>query len=227
MQGGSFGLVARVIEERSAQASAGNGFLWMNQRRPDVKPSFIAACAVALSMLAGGMSGSALAQSVAPSTDSPDFYKAAEAYCIHTGGIVETRVAVYGSNGQKLLFLAGERDFCQYTAKDGSRIHLLLTTLFAERPTLAALAYYSKLPMGSCQGNPASCYCTLLGGSDQFGGTTGAGGGWYLKGAIDETLEACIFPDMSSIDSWGLAYHSAGIIRGKNLAKVLRFKNPY
>jgi len=32
---------------------------------------------------------------------------------------------------------------------------------------------------------------------------------------------------MSSIDSWGLAYHSAGIIRGKDLAKVLRYSDPY
>jgi hypothetical protein len=32
---------------------------------------------------------------------------------------------------------------------------------------------------------------------------------------------------MSSIDSWGLAYHQANIIRGKNLAKVLRYPNPY
>jgi hypothetical protein len=158
---------------------------------------------------------------------SPDFDKAAAAYCTATGGLVETRVAVYGSNGNQLLFLAGIRQFCQYTASDGSRIHLLTTTLYALKPTLAALAYYAKVQSGSCNGNPASCYCTLLGGSDQFGGTTGAGGGWYLKGAIDETLEACIFPDMSSIDSWGLLYHSAGIIRGKNLAKVLRFKNPY
>jgi hypothetical protein len=31
---------------------------------------------------------------------------------------------------------------------------------------------------------------------------------------------------MSSIDSWGLAYHSANIIRGKNLANVLRYGNP-
>jgi hypothetical protein len=168
------------------------------------------------------------APSSARADESPAFYKAAEAYCTSTGGVVETRVAVYGSNGPKLLFLAGERQFCQYTSKkDGSRIHLLLTTLYAQRPTLAALAYYAKVPTGQCNGNPASCYCSLLGGSDQFGGTTGAGGGWYLKGAIDETLEACIFPDMSSIDSWGLTYHSAGIIRGIDLAKVLRYKNPY
>lgn len=158
---------------------------------------------------------------------SPDFDQAAAAYCVKTGGEVETRIAVYGSNGPTLLTLAGIRQFCQYTASDGSRIHVLTTTLFALKPTLAALAYYAKVPLGQCNGNPASCYCTLLGGSDQFGGTTGAGGGWYLKGSIDETLEACIFPDMSSIDSWGLTYHSAGIIRGKNLARVLRFKNPF
>jgi hypothetical protein len=162
-----------------------------------------------------------------PGATSPNFDQQAADYCLHTGGAVETRIAVYGSNGPNILVLAGIRQFCQYTAKDGSRIHLLTTTLWAQKPTLAALAYYAKVPLGSCQGTPASCYCSQLGGSDQFGGTTGAGGGWFLKGAIDETLEACIFPDMSSIDSWGLAYHTNNIVRGKNLAKVLRFKNPY
>jgi hypothetical protein len=44
---------------------------------------------------------------------------------------------------------------------------------------------------------------------------------------VDTVLEACIFPDMSSIDSWGLTYHQAGIVRGKNLDKVLRYPNPY
>jgi hypothetical protein len=152
---------------------------------------------------------------------------AAAAYCTQSGGQVEERRAVYGSNGSSLLFLAGRQDFCQYTSKkDGSRIHILLSTLYTTKPTLAALAYYLKPPTGSCQGNPASCYCSYLGGSDQFGGTTGAGGGWYLKKAIDQTLEACIFPDMSSIDSWGLAYNANGIIRGINLKKVMRYKYP-
>jgi hypothetical protein len=40
-------------------------------------------------------------------------------------------------------------------------------------------------------------------------------------------LEACIFPDMSTIDSWGLTYHSVGIVRGKDLTKVLRYPSPY
>jgi len=150
----------------------------------------------------------------------------AAAYCRQTKGEVEIRHALYGTNGSQPLPLAGVKAFCQYTKKDGSRIHILLSTLYTTKPTLAALAYYLKPPTGSCQGNPASCYCSYLGGSDQFGGTTGAGGGWYKKNATDEVLEACIFPDMSSIDSWGLAYNANGIIRGIDLRKVMRYKYP-
>lgn len=164
---------------------------------------------------------------MAPSDDAGRNSGAA-AYCRQTHGEVEVRRAVYGTNGSNPLFLAGVKTFCQYTRKkDGSRIHILLSTLYTTKPTLAALAYILKPPpSSSCNGNPASCYCSYLGASDQFGGTTGAGGGWYKKNSIDQTLEACIFPDMSSIDSWGLAYHTAGIIRGIDLTKVMRYKYP-
>jgi putative hemolysin len=147
-------------------------------------------------------------------------------YCTSKGGVVETRQPYFGTNFGNPLQLAGSRQFCQFTEKgDGSRIHILLTTLYATKPTLAALAYYAKVPLGTTSGgaNPASFYCTQLGGSDQFGGVNIGGGGWVQWGSIDESLEACIFPDMSSIDSWGLAYHSAGIIRGINLGKVMRY----
>lgn len=134
----------------------------------------------------------------------------------------------YDTNSGNPLILAGARQFCQFTSeKDGSQINVLLGTLYTKKPSLAALAYYAEVQMGTCNGNPASCYCTLLGGSDLFGGATGAGGGWVLKTDYADVLEACIFPDMSSIDSWGLAYHSEGIVRGKNLAKVLRYSDPY
>jgi hypothetical protein len=54
------------------------------------------------------------------------------------------------------------------------------------------------------------------------------GGGWVQKSdPIDTVLEACIFPDMSSVDSWGLTYHSFGIVRGKNLEKVFKYPDPY
>ena len=149
-------------------------------------------------------------------------------YCTQTGGVVQIRRAAFGTNGSNPLPLAGVRQFCVYTAADSSRIHLLVDTLFTPHPTLAALAYYAMVqPTGQCTGNPASCYCTQLGGTDLFGGINASGGGWFLKGDVDETLEACIFPDESSIDSWGLFYHSAGIVRGIDLATVLKYPNPY
>jgi putative hemolysin len=150
------------------------------------------------------------------------------AYCVKKGGVVQTRLPAYDTNSGNPLILAGQRDFCQFTSKkDGSQINVLLKTLATRLPSLAALAYYAQVQMGTCNGNPASCYCSQLGGSDLFGGATGAGGGWVLNTDYNDVLEACIFPDMSSIDSWGLAYHSAGIIRGKDLAKVLRYGDPY
>lgn len=156
---------------------------------------------------------------------------AAAAYCVANGGEVENRAPYFNTNDDPSNWfrLSGDRKFCQFTLKkDGSRIHILLSTLYTQQPSLAALAYYAKvLLQGGCNGNPASCYCSQLGGTDLFGGINLNGGGWVLKGAIDEALEACIFPDMSSIDSWGLAYHQADIVRGKNLVKVLRYPNPY
>lgn len=168
--------------------------------------------------------------------DGTDLSKAnlgrAEKYCIGHGGEVDVREPYFNTNDneQNWLRLSGSRQFCKFTLKkDGSRIHVLLSTLYSTTPTLAALAYYAKVPYnGNCNGNPASCYCSQLGGSDLFGGINFNGGGWVQKSdPVDTVLEACIFPDMSTIDSWGLAYHTFGAIRGKNLEKVLRFPNPY
>lgn len=127
------------------------------------------------------------------------------------------------------LRLAGSEHFCQYTlASDGSRIHLSFRTLLAKRPTLAALAYYAQTPWnGIGQGSPASFYCTQLGGTDLFGGVNFAGGGWVKFNTTDVSLDVCIFPDNSTIDAWGLFYHSAGIIRGIDLSTVLKYPNPY
>jgi hypothetical protein len=151
-----------------------------------------------------------------------------ELYCKHTGGTVQTRIPAYGTNNTTPLLLANPREFCAYTKKsDGSMIYLLLSTLLAKQPSLAALAYYAKTPYnGNCQGGPGSCYCAQLGGTDAFGGITAAGGGWILSTNHTDVLDTCIFPDESSIDSYGLFYHSAGIIRGKDLSKVLLYKNP-
>jgi hypothetical protein len=159
--------------------------------------------------------------------DSQASTRDAQAYCVKKGGVVQTRIPEYNTNGGTPLVLNGSREFCQFTKKDSSQINVLLTTLSAKGPTLAALAYYAQVQLGSCNGNPGSCYCTLLGGSDLFGGINAAGGGWVLSTDSTDVLEAFIFPDMSSIDSWGLAYHSAGIIRGKDLSKVLKYPDPY
>lgn len=150
-------------------------------------------------------------------------------YCKTTGGLVEVRRAVFGTNNpqQEWLLLADVEDFCQYTADDGSRIHVSLDTLFTRKPTLAALAYYAKVQWnGQGNGNPASFYCTQLGGAE-IGATDFAGGGWVAWGGIDHILETCVFPDNSKIDSWGLLYHSADIIRGVDLTTVLRYPNPF
>ena len=84
--------------------------------------------------------------------------------------------------------------FCQYTlAEDGSRIHLSLDTLFTTKPTLAALAYYAEVPWnGQGNGNPASFYCTQLGGAE-IGATDFAGGGWVLLGALTKRLRPASF----------------------------------
>jgi hypothetical protein len=153
----------------------------------------------------------------------------AEADCTAKGGVVQEREPYYGTNGGSALQLAGKQEFCQFTsAKDGSQINLLLSTMWTRMPTLAALAYYAEVAYnGNCNGSPGSCYCSQLGGTDLFGGVNAAGGGWVLTTDPNDVLDTCVFPDMSSIDSYGLFYHSAGIVRGKNLARVLRFKNPY
>jgi len=176
-----------------------------------------------------GLASSAIAQSTKSKTIEPTSLQTEAAYCTSTGGLLEVRSAVYGTNNaqQDWLLLAGKEPFCQYTASDGSRIHLSLDTLYTQKPTLAALAYYSQVPWnGKGNGNPASYYCTQLGGAE-IGATDLAGGGWVSKGGIDQVLEACIFPDNSTIDSWGLFYHSANIIRGIDLSTVLRYSNPY
>jgi putative hemolysin len=194
------------------------------------------AAGLAMGVLLCGLflAASAAAQTPNAAADASAAVNERAAYCTKTGGAVEYRKPYYNTNSDpsQWLVLAGGEGFCQYTRGTGdtsSRIHVSLNTLTAKEPSLAALAYYAEVPYVSQGGggNPASYYCTQLGGSDSFGGVNPFGGGWVKFDAIDEVLEACIFPDNSTIDSWGLLYHSAGIIRGRNLAHVLKFKNPY
>jgi putative hemolysin len=183
---------------------------------------------VAVLLWCGTLPGAA-AQTASRKNAEPATATTAQSYCTSTGGALETRVPTYGTNNapQDWLKLAGREEFCRYSGSEDSHIHLSLETLFTPQPTLAALAYYAEVPWnGQGEGNPASFYCTQLGGSDLFGGVNAAGGGWVALNTIDEVLEACIFPDNSTIDSWGLFYHSDGIIRGVDLSTVLKYPNP-
>src|SRR5690349_13378087 len=81
----------------------------------------------------------------APTYAANDSPARAAAYCVKKGGVVQTRIPEYGTNGGDALVLSGNADFCQFTAKDGSQINLLLSTLFTKKPTLAALAYYAQV----------------------------------------------------------------------------------
>jgi|SRR5580658_9546995 putative hemolysin len=154
----------------------------------------------------------------------------AGAYCVATGGVVQSREAVYGTNNsvQDWLPLAAVEDFCQYIASgDQSNINISLLTLYTTKPTLAALAYYAQVPWnGVGNGNPASFYCSQLGGAE-IGATSGGGGAWVSSTGETRELETCIFPDNSTIDSWGLLYHSESIIRGIDLSTVMKYPNPY
>src|SRR5215469_7427609 len=123
-----------------------------------------AAARFAVILVLCGVAGQALAQAAKtqkPAENPKEDPKVV--YCRATGGLVEVRHAVYGTNNprQDWLWLGAEEDFCQYTASDGSRIHISLETLTQTRPTLAALAYYAQIPWnGKVNGNPASFYCT-------------------------------------------------------------------
>jgi putative hemolysin len=180
-------------------------------------------------MIAGLIAAAAHAETVSPAVPVSARSSAA-AYCSATGGVVQTREAIYGTNNpvQDWLPLAAVEDFCQYiSSADQSNINISLLTLYTDKPTLAALAYYAQVPWnGEGNGNPASFYCSQLGGAE-IGATSGGGGAWVSATGATQQLETCIFPDNSTIDSWGLLYHSQNIIRGIDLSTVLKYPNPY
>ena len=167
-------------------------------------------------------------------------------YCEKNGGEVEVRIPYYNTNlgdPRDWLRLTGARSFCRFTSEaDGTTtsVWVQLANLYSEQPSLATLAYYSKLPYDEknqgvpqvCRLNAVaveefSCYCSQLGGSDQFGGL-GESGGWVHWGdSTHRVVQMCTFPDMSAIDSLALYAHSLGVIFGRDLAEVLRYTNPY
>jgi hypothetical protein len=186
----------------------------------------LAACA--------GVSNPPVAQIAAPATAAraaaPDSLTAASNYCRKTGGKVQVRDAWYTNNAGGQVRLNASATFCHYQAKDKSTIDLDVNTLYSTKPTLAALAYFAELKLKKeCSkylADPAVCYCRQeLFGADFFT----IGGSWVPEGqrpSGNNRTPFCVFSDFSVIDSWGLTYHSAGIVRGMDLSKVLRYKLP-
>src|SRR5271170_5332282 len=89
----------------------------------------------------------------ANSADNQSDASDSAAYCVKKGGEVDDRVPYFNTNGpeQDWLRLSGSDRFCKFTLKkDGSRIYILLTTLYSKTPSLAALAYYAEVPVGNC-----------------------------------------------------------------------------
>lgn len=182
--------------------------------------------------------------SAAASPEAVVDLEAAAEYCAEQGGTVVTRYPLFGSNlpPAQQLRLDGSLHFCQFERQfaespDGfrSRISIALSTLYTEQPTLATVAYLNgpapqRTPNPSI--NPGSFYCSQLGGTDVWGGQgSAAGGAWrtddplVADSAFGPDLEACIFPDGSIIDSWGLAYrNNDGAVRGVDLAEVIRYR---
>lgn len=155
---------------------------------------------------------------------------AAAKYCTAQGGLVQYRMPAFGTNNSEPLTLATRVGFCRFSSKTTkSQVYVGLNTLVSKTPTLATLAYLEKPAVasdgGSPSANPAAVYCNQLGGSDSFGGINASGGGYVLKSdKLNPILETCVFPDMSTIDSWALAYHSTGAVRGKDLTKIFKYQ---
>lgn len=171
----------------------------------------------------------ALAQEATPIPGDP-----AAAYCEQAGGDVRERTPVYGSNNPTAEFpLGAPVRFCEFTGGEGAEppesfIMIDLDTLYSETPTLAALAYLTTPPLPDIPAsqNPASVYCSSLGGAE-IGSLTGAGGGWLSedRSAQIVVLQACVFGDGSIIDSWGIAYHANGTVRGADLTPLFRYQS--
>jgi len=158
---------------------------------------------------------------------------AARQYCTDKGGMLVDRVAVWNTNADAAaqLPLAGKTTFCEFESGSGqqtTRIAVDLTTLSSTQPTLAAIAYLSKIgpvvPSNPGQ-NPGAYDCnTGLGGAGTFG-TTAAGGGWVAASEpVFKVMNMCFFADGSAIDEFGIFYYANDAVRGADLAPLFAYQ---
>lgn len=187
-------------------------------------------CAASTTSIAPTIGPGAVGVSSAPAA-SPN--AAAETYCTDKGGKLVDRVATWNTNGDPStwLMLPGRWRLCEFESGEGddtTRISVDLVTLSSETPTLAALAYLSKIPPPNppqVGQNPGQYDCTAgLGGAAAFGNTA-AGGGWVAADEpVFKVMSLCVFADQSAIDEFGIWYYANDIVRGADLAPLLRYQ---
>jgi putative hemolysin len=157
---------------------------------------------------------------------------AAHDYCNSSGGEAHTARPYWNTNADRPDWsaLAGSVELCRFdsdeeNAEERSSIFVDLDTLYSTDPTLAGVAYLSKVPPTlpkQPSANPANANCTALGGSSQFG-TNVNGGGWVTDDRPTDVIDLCVFPDLSFVDEFGILYYSQGTVRGADLSTVMRF----
>lgn len=158
----------------------------------------------------------------APAAISPAGASATVAYCQSTGGVPET-YHYYDYSGH---VYARSARVCNYPDASGTDPYghaiVDLATLYAEKPTLAALAYYAKPAWNgkTVTGQPAKDYCLQLGAAPSTHGS-------YKRYRNDGESGMCMFEDGSYMEEWTLFYNQGGTPRGIDLTTVLRFPNPY
>jgi putative hemolysin len=183
---------------------------------------------------ATGQVSSAAAGATAGASEVGFDTAAADKYCTDQGGMLVDRVATWNANADPSawLELAGRMRLCEFETAAGdapTRISVDLVTLYSEEPTLAGLAYLSKVPPTlpkQSSANPAAYNCMQgLAGTSQFGNTPGSGGGWVDKTQpVFVVMSLCMFADGSAIDEWGITYYANGDVRGADLATKMRYK---
>lgn len=157
----------------------------------------------------------------------------AEAYCTDQGGMLVDRVATSNTNADPpaWLTMAGRMRLCEFETGEGdetTRISVDLTTLSSEAPTLAAIAYLSKVPplrTPTPSTNPASYQCEeALHGASSWGNTNVPGGWVDTSQPVFTVMNLCVFADGSAIDEFGIWYYAEGTVRGADLAPLFRYQ---
>lgn len=146
--------------------------------------------------------------------------------CTSHDGTVVTRYPANGTNNlQTLQLFALVKEFCEFTAEDGSSISVPLDVLAANGPTIAAIAYYYPPEFqssGNPSANPSYLYCDQLAGAINFGPASVSGSGFVNIDNPEDFRTYCVFADGSMADSFGIFYHSDNdTVRGTDLNGIL------